>query len=343
MKYQFQFAGANVSRRSAPQKGRWRIAILAAVLVLAALAYANYLFNIFHLPFHRAPVVAVPQPVTATAVAAAPAKSAVKESVAVATAVKTTTDAGKVSVANPVVQPLTVAQTAPTASVAPAPVTTTPVAPAVPAAPVAAAPVTPKVISVTTIPASQIISEPLPTVSRPIKEHTPQDRLLMAGQSAFAMTMDMATKYPDAYGFRAEDVFADAKLGDPMPIYTVEEPDRAAYKRGEPVKPILKEAKQWAFPVTVNHRVACMVTVTYSHHDYVPGKGSKILGMAWDKITEKWPAEEGYHPCIVINSAVPGYYFTVPELPQPNMTDIVRLFDYHLNLSPADVILASWR
>jgi hypothetical protein len=83
--------------------------------------------------------------------------------------------------------------------------------------------------------------------------------------------------------------------------------------------------------------------VTYSHHDYVPGKGSKILGMAWDKITEKWPAEEGYHPCIVINSAVPGYYFTVPELPQPNMTDIVRLFDYHLNLSPADVILASWR
>lgn len=337
MKYQFQFAGANVSRRSAPQKNRWRIAILAAMLALAALAYANYLFNIFHLPFHRAPVVAVARPVAATPVAAAPAKSAAKESVAVATAVKTATDAAKVSVANPVVQPLTVAPTVP---VAPAPTAATPVTPAVP---VAAAPVTPKVVSVTTIPASQIVSQPVPTVSRPIKEHTPQERLLLAGQAAFAMTMDMATKYPDAYGFRAEDVFADAKLGDPMPIYTVEESDRAAYKRGEPVKPILKEAKQWAFPVTVNHRVACMVTVTYSHHDYVPGKGSKILGMAWDKITEKWPPEEGYHPCIVINSAVPGYYFTVPELPQPNMTDIVRLFDYHLNLSPADVILASWR
>ena len=349
MKYQFQFAGANVGRRSAPQKSRLRMAILAAGLILAALAYANYVFNIFHLPFNRTKVVAAARPVAATAVATAPAIPAAKGSDQLPTALKNATDAGVAAVGSAVAKTLTAAPVAPVATTVAAPVTEAPAMPApIAAVPIAAAPVEdltkPRVVSITTVPAVQIVQpgSPVPA-SRPVKERTPQDRLEIAGQAAFQQAMDLATKYPDAYGLRAEDALADAVLGAPMPIYTIEEADRAKYMHGESVKPILKEAKQWIFPVTINNRVCCMVQVTYTGRDYVPNKGSKLLGEAWNKIEARWPASEGYHPMIVVNPDVPGFYFTIPELPEPNMTDVVRLFEFNTHLSPADVILASWR
>ena len=86
-----------------------------------------------------------------------------------------------------------------------------------------------------------------------------------------------------------------------------------------------------------------MVEVSQIGREYVPGKGNKSLGMAWNKILEKWPAEAGYHPLLVVNPDVPGYYFTVPELPEQNLTDTIQMFYFHPGTSPADVILASWR
>lgn len=331
MKYQFQFAGANVGRQAASPKKRFRMAVMGAVLVLAGLAYANYFFNFFPTPFlHPKEVAARPAATAATvAVIATTAQPATGKTKAAA---KTATAAVAVATTTAIANTLPVTPVTPVAPVVPAP-----------AVPVPQPVTVPQVVSVSTVPASVVVTRPSPVAARPVLERTPQEKLMLAGETAFQMTMDLATKYPDSYGFRAEDAFADAKLGQPMPIYMVDDSDRANYQRGEHVRPLLKESKQWAFPVTVNNRVACMVTVTYRDHEYVPNKGSKLLGMAWGKITERWPADEGYHPCIVVNSRVPGYFFTVPELPQQNMTDIVRLFDYNVNLSPADVILASWR
>jgi len=166
---------------------------------------------------------------------------------------------------------------------------------------------------------------------------------MRAGMTAFNNVLDLATKYPDSYGFRAQDTFKDATLGKPIPVYTIDESDRAKYQSGQPVKPLLKPSDTWVFPVCVEDHVCCMVQVQYTGRDYVPGSASKLLGSAWNKIVEKWPESKGYHPCIVVNPEIPGYFFTVPELPMPNMTDIIRLAGYHPNLSPADVILASWR
>lgn len=160
---------------------------------------------------------------------------------------------------------------------------------------------------------------------------------------AFKSVLDMAIKYPDSYGFTEADAIEDATLGNPIPVYTIDETDRAKYQSGKPVKPLLKPTKTWVFPVRMGNRVCCMVKVTYSGHEYVPGQGSKLLGTAWNEITQKWPASEGYHPCIVVTPDIPGYFFTVPELPTPNMTDIIKLTYLHPTLSPADVILASWR
>lgn len=165
----------------------------------------------------------------------------------------------------------------------------------------------------------------------------------MAGETAFDNVMDMANKYPDAYGFQAGDFLSDAQLGEPMQIYTIEESARANYQSGQPVKPLLKPVKQWVFPVTMGDRFCCMVEVWQNGREYVPGKGNKSLAMAWAKIVQKWPAEDGYHPLLLVNADIPGYYFTVPELPQQNITDTIEMFYFHPRTSPADVILASWR
>jgi hypothetical protein len=90
-------------------------------------------------------------------------------------------------------------------------------------------------------------------------------------------------------------------------------------------------------------RICCMVQVYYNGRTYVPGDATKSLAMAWNKINSKWPAAEGYHPLLVVNAEIPGYFFTIPELPTPNLTDADQMFYMRPNLSPADVILASWR
>ncbi len=182
-----------------------------------------------------------------------------------------------------------------------------------------------------------------PAAPRPLRVHTDQERLLLAGQGAFANVIGLAGKYPDAYGFEAGDFLSDAKLGAPMPVYLIEETARANYKVGQPVKPLLKAAKQWVFPVLMGDRICCMVSVRQSSHDYVPGPCSRSLAMAWNKILEQWPAEEGYHPLLLVNPDIPGYYFTVPELPVQNITDTIEMFYHRPGISPADVILASWR
>jgi len=88
-----------------------------------------------------------------------------------------------------------------------------------------------------------------PVAVRPFRVRTDQERLLMAGETAFDKVMNLANKYPDAYGFQAQDFLAEAKLGAPLPVYTIEESDRANYQSGQPVKSLLKRAKQWVFPV----------------------------------------------------------------------------------------------
>lgn len=175
------------------------------------------------------------------------------------------------------------------------------------------------------------------------KPLTDQDRMVQAAKIAFQNVMDQASAYPDSYGFQADDVLLNARLGDAMPVYTVAEKDYLKYQVGQPLKPLLKPASQWVFPVTIGTRVCCMVEVRQVGHTYVPGGGNKMLGQAWNKIIQKWPVSDGFHPQLVANANVPGYYFTVPELADQNLTDIIRMFEYETDLSPAGVILASWR
>lgn len=322
-KFQFQFAGADFSRPSSPYRKWLRIALTTLISALTVVAYWGYLHHLTHGGHH---------PVVAHDISAAPKVNATSPAVPT-DSVKPTDSASPPTLKKAAGESLLAMGNylMRAAKIAPA----TPVPTAVPSEPTAV-PVPLDIVPTTVVSSA-------PTTARPYRVHTDQERLLMAGQTAFDNVMDMANRYPDAYGFQDGDFLSDAKLGAPMPVYMIDENDRANYQSGQAVKPLLKSAKQWVFPVMMGDRICCMVEVRQLGHEYVPGSGNKSLALAWSKITEKWPAEDGYHPLLLVNPEIPGYYFTVPELPQQNITDTIQMFYFHPGISPADVILASWR
>jgi hypothetical protein len=335
MKYQFQFAGANVSQTKAQPRKRMRLSVLLVALILATMAYGYYLYRLTHRASPVAPLARAATTIPAAAAAktvAAPASAA-----ALPSALKQAADAGATAVANLVAKAVK-------APVATAPATALPIQPSQP-------PIAEPQTQIKTQPAQAAPAQPavpFKIVANPVARRAPrvltaEEQLTLAAQTAMDRMLTMASKYPDSFGFRPEDALADAKLGQPIPVFTITEQDRAAYQRGQPLKPVLKPAQQWIYPVVANGHVCCMVQVGSNGHEYIPGKANKSLALAWNKINELWPAADGFHPQLVVNPAHPNYYFTVPEAAEPNITDTVQMFYSHPSLSPADVILSSWR
>jgi hypothetical protein len=238
--------------------------------------------------------------------------------------------------------------------VAPTPVLPVPVAkpaiPQAPAMPVAAAPLV--AAPAVPVPAAKVVpakpvAVPVPArrtpVSPALRTFTEADRLAQAGKQAFGNLIDTAYKYPDACGFKPDDNLLDARLGAAILVYQITAPDRAGYQAGQPVQPLLKPADRWVFPVLIGDQIRSMVQVTREGHKYVPGDSSRSLGLAWGKILARWSDAQGFHPRLVINPDIPGYFFTVPELAQQNLTDTDKMIFFHDEPSPAAVILASWR
>jgi hypothetical protein len=322
MKYQFQFAGANVRRTSPPQRKGLRLGMLSALFVLSALAYWHYLYHMTHAR-------AASQAHAAVAVATIPKPAQSEEPPAkLPPALKKAANAGANAIGTYIAESLKIAQ--PPALVAPV-AEVQPPAQAIPPALV--------------LTGYKIVSAPVATAvqQRAPRVLTPEQKMNRAAQAALARMLNQANKYPDAYGFLPEDDFAEVKLGNPIPVYSVLEKDRAAYQPGAEVKPLLKPTQQWVFPVLAGDRICCMVRVSFNGHDYIPGDASKSLALAWNKISASWPEADGFHPLLVVNPRIPGFFFTVPEASTPNLTDTDRMFAFHPDLSRADVILASWR
>lgn len=181
----------------------------------------------------------------------------------------------------------------------------------------------------------------IPSVRELLPLTAEQKRLKLA-QAGFSEVMDLAGKYPDAYGFQSDEDMQLAKLGEPIPVYMVRQPDRTDAV-DQSVNSMLKPADEWVFPVILENHIRFMVQVRYNGHDYVLGHGSRALAMDYDKIVTRWPASEGFHPQLVIHPNRLFYYFTIPELPDQNLTDTSRTQDFSFSLTPARVILASWR
>ena len=182
---------------------------------------------------------------------------------------------------------------------------------------------------------------PVPSGRRPLAPHAEQ-KMLKVAEDGFVDVISLAYRYPAAYGFTSDESLGTARLGDPIPVYMIAPEDRESYM-GQAVGPLLKPADEWIFPIILDNRVRFMVQVRYNGHDYVLGHGSRALAVVYDKILARWPANEGFHPQLIVNPDMPFFFFTIPELPDPNLTDTSRMLDFDPVLSPAAVILASWR
>jgi len=171
---------------------------------------------------------------------------------------------------------------------------------------------------------------------------TEEQKRWKVAEDGFGEAMNLAFRYPDHYGFAPDENLRSVRLGDPIPVYQVLQTGRSHYT-GQPVTSLLKPADEWIYPIILDNHIRFMVQVRYDGRKYVLGHGSRGLAMIYDKILERWPASEGYHPQLVINPNMPFYYFTVPELSEPNLTDTSRMLEFNPSLTPAAVILESWR
>jgi hypothetical protein len=205
---------------------------------------------------------------------------------------------------------------------------------------------TPKPAAETAKPAKRVAIQPAVCVSaghgREPQGMTAEQARFNIAQDGFADVMNLANKYPDSYGFRPDEDLNAAQLGNPIPVHLLSQPGRMSYT-GQSVESLFKPAEEWLFPIILKNQIRFMVQVRYVGHDYVLGPGSRALAMTYDKILSRWPASEGFHPQLVTIPNLAGYYFTIPEMPGQNITDTSRMFDFNPTLSPADIVLASWR
>ena len=71
----------------------------------------------------------------------------------------------------------------------------------------------------------------------------------MAGQTAFDNVMgDWPTSIRTPTAFRRAIFFQTQNSASRSSLYTIGESDRVNYRNGQPVKPLLKPARQWVFP-----------------------------------------------------------------------------------------------
>lgn len=193
-------------------------------------------------------------------------------------------------------------------------------------------------------PASQ---KPLQTAAvAPVAEPPPlteEQKREKVAEDGFGNVVDMAIKYPDAYGFLPGERMNDTHLGDAIPVQQIGLPDGARYT-GQPVSSLLKPADEWFYPIILNNTVRYMILVkSDGHGDYVLGNGSRSVAMAYNKIVSRWPADKGFHVQLMMAPGLPFYYFSIPELPNPNITDTDRMLDLDPSLSPASIVLANCR
>jgi hypothetical protein len=175
----------------------------------------------------------------------------------------------------------------------------------------------------------------------------PQTALVKnAARLAFDDLLDKAVRAKTSFGFASDDSLDEAMLGEPIPIYTISAEDACEYCDGDAIDSILTESGQWLVPVTVEGALRAFIEVSKtSSNTFVAVRGSTTTARVWKTIIQRWPKEKNFHPKLVVYGNIPGYFFTVPELSPPNMTDTVKVLaevDRPAELSPATVILHSW-
>jgi hypothetical protein len=127
-----------------------------------------------------------------------------------------------------------------------------------------------------------------------------------------------------SYGFEPGDPIHAAYPGAPYRLHEITPAALARFKPGDAVDSLTRPAGMWYFPVMIRDEVKAILIV-----DYLDGAwravslGQAPLARELNSIRRQWPKESGYSPSLVVNFQSAGYFFTVPQVNDHNLTPIL--------------------
>jgi|WetSurMetagenome_2_1015567.scaffolds.fasta_scaffold206045_2 hypothetical protein len=165
------------------------------------------------------------------------------------------------------------------------------------------------------------------------QEVTPEIRMV-AENGLPAFVSSIAPQERSSYGFTRDDDLTRAYLGNPFNLSTITPQALSNYQPGDAVQTVLSKTKQWYFPVMIGQDLRAVLVV-----DQVDGNWQAVsLGYAplaklLQKVRQKYPDSQGYHPILIAVFQAREYLLLVPEENTNNL----------ISLSPKNSDLAEER
>jgi hypothetical protein len=141
------------------------------------------------------------------------------------------------------------------------------------------------------------------------------------------------------YGFTRSDDFPQAQLGPAFNLYTMTPQALLTSSAETPVTSLLSQTTLWYFPVMVHGEVRAILVV-----DQVDGKWQAVslgyaeLARALDRVRQRWPQAEGFHPQLIAVFQAKEYLVRVPEHSPNNLMSIFPAGRDLMGSKAADVI-----
>lgn len=119
-----------------------------------------------------------------------------------------------------------------------------------------------------------------------------------------------------------------AYLGVPYRQYCITCKALMNYKEGDTISSLITPIDVWIFPIMINNELIGALEVKKSYDSENPWKvsgigqaGSDLIGLM--KIRHYWPKSEGYDPLVVVYYPGGPFYFTMPQVDDYNLTEII--------------------
>jgi hypothetical protein len=126
------------------------------------------------------------------------------------------------------------------------------------------------------------------------------------------------------YGFTRSDDFQQARLGTAFNLYTITPQSLLTSGADTPVTSLLSKTAMWYFPVMIHNEIRALLVV-----DQVDGQWQAVslgyaeLAKALDRVGQRWPQAEGFHPQLIAVFQAKEYLVRVPEY---SSNDLISIF-----------------
>ncbi len=154
-----------------------------------------------------------------------------------------------------------------------------------------------------------------------------QESALAAAAVLLKRFWPMLQQNPSHYGLSPSDSIEALGFGSPLELQGITDEGLRRYQIGEPVMTISEPTGQWFVPLVAGGAWRAMVQVRDrgqgSWQGY--GIGWAPLAKKWEAITRRWPATEQGGPQLFTVYSLPDYYFSVPSVSPPNLTEMPSL------------------